>query len=189
MDLLCEAFGAPVPSPAGGSAAAAVAAIAASLIVMVGRGSPEWSEGAEAAAEAAVLRDRLLILGGEDVEAVAAVLAASRAARQSELGAVGPGLDEALLRASQVPLEIAERAADVAALASSAARDGKRPMRADADAARMLAAAATQVASSIVSGNLAALPPGYPHEERGQLLEAARLVAERACTFGQFDRG
>ena len=189
MDLLCEAFEAPVPSPAGGSAAAAVAAIAASLVVMVGRGSPDWSEGAEAASAAVALRDRLLVLGGEDVEAVAAVLTASRATRQSEPGGGRPGLDKALLRASLVPLEIAERAAAVTALAARAAQEGKRPMRADAAAARVLAAAATQVASSIVSGNLAAVPPGHPHEEIPQLLEAARLAAERANTSGRFERG
>ena len=189
MDLLCEAFEAPVPSPAGGSAAAAVAAIAASLVVMVGRGSPDWSEGAEAASAAVALRDRLLVLGGEDVEAVAAVLTASRAASRSTVGDRPSDLDRALLRASQVPLEIAERAAAVAVLAARVAQEGKRPMRADADAARVLAAAATQVASSIVSGNLAAVSPGHPHEEIPQLLEAARLAAERASTSGRFERG
>ena len=69
------------------------------------------------------------------------------------------------------------------------AQEGKRPMRPDAAAARVLAAAATQVASSIVSGNLAAVSPGHPHEEIPQLLEAARLAAERASTSGQFERG
>jgi formiminotetrahydrofolate cyclodeaminase len=180
MERLCEEFEAPVPSPAGGSAAAAVAAIAASLVVMVGRGSPDWSEGIDAAAAAAVLRDRLLALGGEDVEAVAAVVAASRTSPQSGLGDGQPDLFRALLRASQVPLEIAERAADVAALAASAAHEGKRPMRADADAAAVLAAAAAKVASSIVSGNLSALPPDHLQEQISRLREAARLVSVRA---------
>ena len=189
MERLCEQFEAPVPSPAGGSAAAAVAAIAASLVVMVGRGSPDWSEGADAAGAAGVLRDRLLVLGGEDVEAVAAVLTASRAASRSTVGDRPTDLDRALLRASQVPLEIAERAADVAVLAARAAQEGKRPMRADAAAATILAVAATQVASSIVSRNLTALPPGHPHAEIPQLLEAARLAAERASAFGQGVRG
>jgi formiminotetrahydrofolate cyclodeaminase len=180
MYRLCAEFEAPVPSPAGGSAAAAVAAIAASLVVMVGRGSPDWSAGAEAAASADVLRDRLLALGGEDVEAVAAVVAASRDSPQPALHDDESELVRALLRASQVPLEIAEGAADVAALAAAAAHEGKRPMRADADAAAVLAAAATQVAASIVSGNLSALPPGHAQEEIPRLLEAARLAAERA---------
>lgn len=179
MHRLCEEFEAPVPSPAGGSAAAAVAAIAASLVVMVGRGSPDWAAGADVAASAAVLRDRLLALGGEDVEAVAALLAASRASPHSVPGDGESELVRALLRASQVPLEIAESAADVAVLAAAAAHEGKPPMRADAEAAAVLAAAATQVAASIVSGNVSAFPPGSAREEMPRLLEAARLAAER----------
>jgi formiminotetrahydrofolate cyclodeaminase len=177
LERLCEEFEAPVPSPSGGSAAAAVAAIAASLVVMVGRGSPEWSDGPDAAVAAAALRDRLLALAGEDVEAVAVVLAASRIPSGSGSGDGQSELVRALVHASQVPLEIAERAADVAALAGSAAQEGKRPMRADAAAAAALAVAATQVALSIVGGNLTA--PGLPLQEMERLSEAARLASER----------
>jgi formiminotetrahydrofolate cyclodeaminase len=180
MGGLCGEFEAPVPSPAGGSAAAAVAAIAASLVVMVGRGSPAWSAGADAAISAVACRDRLLVLGGEDIEAVAAVLVASRAASASGSGGGQSELGSALLWASRVPLEIAELAADVAALAASAAQEGKRPMRADAEAASFLAAAAAQVAALIVSWNLSA--PGFPLEEGDRLREAARLASERAGT-------
>lgn len=180
MERLCEQFESPVPSPAGGSAAAAVAAIAASLVVMVGRGSPEWSEGNDAAASAAALRDRLLVLGGEDVEAVAAVLAASRSPSHSGLGDGQSDLVRALLCALQVPVEIAERAADVAELAAGAVQEGKRPMRADAAAAATLSAAAARVASSIASGNLAALPPDCFPEEIARVREAVRMASERA---------
>jgi formiminotetrahydrofolate cyclodeaminase len=183
MHRLCQEFEAPVPSPAGGSAAAAVAAIAASLVVMVGRGSPDWPAGVDAATSAAALRDRLLALGGEDVEAVAALLAAARASPHSAPGDEASELGRALLRASQVPLEIAEAAADVAELAAAAAHDGERPMRADAEAAAVLAASATQVAASIVRGNVSAFPPGSSsvREQIPPLLEAARLAAERAA--------
>lgn len=180
MDRLCEEFEAPVPSLAGGSAAAAAAAIAASLVVMVGRGSPDWSEGAAAAASAAALRDRLLALGGEDVEAVAALLVAFRSRSHPGPGDGEQALVRALVRASEVPLEIAKRAADVAELAACAGQKGKRPMRADAHAAATLAAAAAQIASSIVTGNLAVLPPDHPGEETARLREAARLVSTRA---------
>ena len=174
MDRLCEAFEAPVPSPAGGSAAAAVGAIAASLVAMVGRDSPGWPAGADATVAAVGLRDRLLALGGEDVEAVAAVLSAQRA-----LAADGETqFGEAMVWASRVPLEIAECAAEVSVLAVDAAREGKRPMRADAEAAVFLARTATQVAVTIVAGNLGA--PGMPAETAGRLGELALLASERA---------
>lgn len=180
MGQLCEEFAAPIPSPAGGSAAAAVAAIAASLVMMVGRGSPGWDQGVEVAASAAVLRDRLLVLGREDVEAVAALLAGLRLERRSGAGG-GPGVVGALLRASNVPLEIGECATAVVALARSAAENGKRPMRADAAAAAALAASAAQVAASIVDANLAAFPSGQALEEVAALREGVRRVSERVA--------
>lgn len=182
MDRLCEEFEAPVPSPAGGSAAAAAAAIAASLVVMVGRGSPDWPEGSSAAASAAALRDRLVTLGHEDVEAIADLIAALGARSHPEPGAEQVDLDRAQLRASRVPLEIAQLAADVAELAAEAGQKGKRPMHAEAGAAETLATAGAQIASSIVTGNLAALPPDYPGEEVARLREAAHQAAMRVGT-------
>ncbi len=173
---LLDALEAAAPSPAGGTAAAVVAAMAASLVVMVGRESPAWPDGAAAALGAATLRDRLLALGAEDVQAFAAVLTASRDARES---ASGP-LAEALVRASEVPLEIAERAADVAALAARAASDGKRPLRPDAEAAAILAEAATRTACLLVRVNVAALPAGGNEARTAQLVEAAQAAQDRA---------
>ncbi|MCY7302051.1 MAG: cyclodeaminase/cyclohydrolase family protein [Thermoleophilia bacterium] len=191
MDHLCDAFAAPVPTPAGGSAAAAVAAIAASLVMMVGRGSPDWGEGNEAESAAAVLRERLLVLGGEDVDAVEAMLAAFRLRAQPGAGG-GADVVGAVLRAAEVPLEIARCAAGVAALARDAAENGKRPMRADAEAAATLAASAAQVAASIVDVNLRGLPAGWADEESAAFREAARIAlvsadrgssdSEVACT-------
>jgi len=181
MTQLCVEFEAPLPSLASGSAAAAVAAIAASLVVMVGRASPKWAQGFDAAASASALRDRLLVLGAEDVEAVAAVLAASRLASQPNANDK-PGVAGALLHASYVPLEIGECAADVAALARRAAVNGKPPMRADANAAATLAVAAAHVAVSIVDANVASFPAGQTREELRALQKAARLLSERVAT-------
>jgi formiminotetrahydrofolate cyclodeaminase len=175
IDELCAALEAPLPSPAGGSAAAAVAAIAASLVAMVGRGSPGWPDGAAAAAAATGLRERLLALGGEDVEAVAGALAASRAAR-SETDRDSGELAQALTRATRVPLEIAGHAAEVAGLAARAVAEGKRPMRPDAEAAAALAETAGRVALAIVHTNLAA--PGLPGDETDRLREAAAETGE-----------
>jgi formiminotetrahydrofolate cyclodeaminase len=136
-------------------------------------------QGLEVAASASLLRDRLLVLGDEDIEAVAALLAALR--RPSPPAADDERVVDDVLRASKVPLEIGECAADVAALARSAAANGKRPMRADADAAATLALAAAQVAASIVDANLAAFPAGQAREELEAFREAARRVSERVA--------
>lgn len=177
IDKLCEEFEAPVPSLCGGSAAAVVAAIAASLVVMVGRNSSAWAEGGETAASADRHRERLVALADEDVEVVASVIAAVRDDRAGEGRA---DLVVALLRSSEVPLEIAERAAEVAVLARVAARAGKPPMRADAAAAATLAAAAAGVAVSIVAGNLTAPQLGDSKRDVARIREAASVALERA---------
>lgn len=174
---LLDGLEAAAPSPAGGTAAAVVAAMAASLVAMVGRESLEWPDGAAAALDAATLRDRLLALGAEDVQAFAAVLSAVRGPREPGSTA----LVEALVRASVVPLEISERAADVAELAARAARKGKRPLRPDAEAATILAEAATRAASLLVRVNIAALPGEGNEATASRLLEAAQAAQDRAA--------
>ena len=174
---LLTALEAAAPSPAGGTAAAVVAAMAASLVVMVGRTSPEWPDGTEIAIEAATLRDRLVALGAEDVRAFAAVLSAVRNPAESAAGA----LVEALVRASEVPLEIAQSAADVAQLAARAADEGKSQLRPDANAAAILAEAATRAAASLVRVNVAALPCDTDTVTTAELLAAARAAQDRAA--------
>ncbi len=110
------------------------------------------------------------------MEAVKAMLSARRTRSASDAGELQ--FAAAMSWAARVPLEIAECAAEVSVLAAGAAREGKRPMRADAEAAVLLARTATQVGVAIVAGNLA--NPGLPAEEVTRLGEAARLAAERA---------
>lgn len=169
VDELLRGLEAPVPSPAGGAAAAIVAAMAASLVVMAGRESPAWLDGRTVAADAGAHRDRLLALGAKDVKAVTAVLRSSDAA----------ALAEALIHAADVPLEIADRAADVAELAALAAIEGKPPLRADAKAAAILAEAATRAAALIVRVNAAALADGN-EVTRARLIAAADAAQTRA---------
>ena len=175
LDELFAGLEAAAPSPAGGTAAAVVAAMAASLVAMVGRESPAWPAGAETAAQAARLREQLVALGADDVRAFAAVLAASRA---GDSGA----LVEALVRASEVPLQIAERAADVVEIATRAATDGKRPLQPDADAAAILAEAATRAAALLVRVNVGALPAGRANEKAARLLAAAQAAEDRVAS-------
>jgi glutamate formiminotransferase/formiminotetrahydrofolate cyclodeaminase len=173
VSALLGGLEAAAPSPAGGTAAAVVAAMAASLVVMAGRQSPGWPDGAAVAADAERLRDRLLALGAEDVQAFAAVLAAFRS---SDAGASS----KALVHAAEVPLEIAECAADVAELAVRAAADGKRPLRPDAEAAAILAEAAARAAALVVRVNATALPADGDQTTKTRLLEAALAARARA---------
>ena len=67
-------------------------------------------------------------------------------------------LGKALREAARVPLQIAETAADVAALAALAAREGADAVRGDAWAAALLAEAAATAATGLVHVNLATRP-------------------------------
>jgi len=167
VDRFLDELEAPAPSPCGGTAAAMAGAMAASLVTMVARGSGAWAEGPGIASQARSLRARLTALGDEDAAAFADVLATMR----DHLGSPEQrdfALGSALLRAAEVPLRIAEAAADVTELAALAA----------------LAEAATRAATHLVDVNLATVP-GDRHSERAASLAAAAATARaRALEVG-----
>jgi formiminotetrahydrofolate cyclodeaminase len=84
-----------------------------------------------------------------------------------------------LVRAAEIPLEIASAGADAAALARSIAEQGDEKVRGDAVAAALLASAAARAAANLVSINLAA---GVEHE----LVARAKEVAEDAADAARF---
>ena len=140
------------PGPAGGSAAALATTMAAGLVRLVARVSYDWEEAPGIAAQAAALGDRALALADEDHVAYAHAVEQLRAPdRDATLG-------RALRRAAEVPLQISETAADVAALAALAARDGAETVRGDAWAAATLAEAASDAAARLVHVNLSTRP-------------------------------
>lgn len=147
-DVLAEAG----PGPAGGSAAALATTMASGLVRLVARVSHDWDEGPGIAAQAAALGDRSLVLADEDHIAYAHALEQLRSPERDA------ALGMALRRAAEVPLRIAEAAADVAALAALAARDGDDSVRGDAWAAATLAEAASTAAALLVHVNLATRP-------------------------------
>jgi formiminotetrahydrofolate cyclodeaminase len=181
LDRFLDELEAPAPSPCGGTAAAAAAAMAAALVTMVARGSSGWTDGAGVASQARALRSRLTALGDDDAAAFAQVMATMRETsgtpeqRDFTLGT-------ALLHAAEVPLRIAEAAADVAELAAISAAEGSAHLRPDATAAAALAEAATRAAAHLVGVNLATVP-GDRHSERAGLLAAAAGAA-RARALG-----
>ncbi len=166
---------APAPSPAGGTAAALTAAAAASLVIMVARGSPSWLEGAHTAAAAEHVREQLLTLGNDDAAAINNMLGALRAPPDD------PDRGAALLQAARVPCEIAQQAADVAKLASSAAQNGKRVMAADASIALILAEAATRAAALIVTTNTTHFRNDIDPTDTQRLSEMARRAETTAA--------
>jgi formiminotetrahydrofolate cyclodeaminase len=143
------------PSPAGGPAAAVAGAMAASLVTMTARLSEDWHEAGGVLAQALALGDRLGGLAETDADVYTEALITLD--HRDEI----PGdrrdhvLGEALARAAQTPLEIAEAAADVAVLAAETVERVDARLRADAEIAVALAAAAAEAAARLVEVNLA----------------------------------
>jgi formiminotetrahydrofolate cyclodeaminase len=179
LGLFLDELEAPAPSACGGTAAAVAGAMAASLVTMVARGSRDWDDGSGIASQARSLRARLVALGDEDAAAFAEVLATLRehsgSPEQRDFA-----LGNALLRAAEVPLRIAEAAADVTELAALAAAEGAPQLQADASAAAALAEAATRAATHLVDVNLATVSGDRHSERAGELAAAAATARARA---------
>jgi formiminotetrahydrofolate cyclodeaminase len=163
-----NALAARTPAPGGGAAAAAGCALGAALAEMAARFAGRDDD----AARAARLRAEALRLGEADLTAYGPVLEAQRLA---------PGDPERPARlasareaAAEVPLAIAEAAAQVAELARSLACDGRPGLIGDALAGADLAAGAARAAARLVENNLAETP-GHP------LLEQAHAASARAA--------
>lgn len=149
------------PELLGGSAAAQVAAIAASVLATAAdRSRQRWEEAGAARAQAQALHRRALELAARDERAYAA---ARSALTEQQLTSEEPGrhqrardrrLGVALEEAAMPPLELAAGAADIAELAGVIARSGSYEVRADAVIAAELAAAAASAAARLVQINL-----------------------------------
>lgn len=181
LDAFLDELEAPAPSPCGGTAAAASAAMAAALVAMVARGSSDWHDAAGIAAQAKVLRTRLTALGADDAAVFEKVLATARD-RSGTRAQRDFALGGALLKAAEVPLQIAEASADVAELAALAAAEGKAQLRPDAAAAVALAEAAVRAAAHLVEINLATVTGDRNAEAAARLSAAA--AAARARVLG-----
>jgi formiminotetrahydrofolate cyclodeaminase len=155
------------PAPGGGAGAAAGCGLGAALAEMAAR----FAGRDEEAARAAALRAEALRLGEADLSAYAPVLEALR------LPADDPRREErvaaAKSAAAEVPLAIAEAAAEVAELARGLARAGKRSVVGDALAGADIAAGACRAAARLVAINLA----GARADPR---VARARAAVERA---------
>jgi formiminotetrahydrofolate cyclodeaminase len=184
FEELLDTIAAETPAPGGGSVAAFVTEMAASLAAMAARFAHDWDGAAGAVAQAETLRHRAAPLAAEDAVAYENVLTAMRMPKDLESEVRNNTLiGETLSRAADIPLLIAETANDVAELACEIAVKGNPNLRGDAAAASILASSAVQVAANLVEINLSTVE-GEERVERARTLvrnserAAARAVGE-----------
>src|SRR5262249_51973898 len=168
-DLLDEA-GTDSPLPGSGAVAALTAAMAAGLLEMAARRSAaSWPESATIIEAAAQLRERASQLAPANARAYQAARKGLAEARERGPLADSESLGSAMLRAADVPLLIAEAAAEVARLADAALDRVDPDVRADVVGAAALSAAAARTAAHLVEVNLVA-------GEEDEIAARARVV-------------
>lgn len=139
-------------APGGGAGAAWGCALGAALAAMAAR----YAGRDEDAAHADAIGERALALGEADKHSWTPVLEAQR--RPSDDAGRDAAIAVALGAAAEVPLQIAEAAAEVAILARTLAAAGKPALRGDALAGADLAAGACRAAARLVEIDLEGAP-------------------------------
>ncbi len=179
LDAWLDELAGGAPVPGGGSAAALAGSLAGALVAMVARltlGRKAYAAVQDRAAailrEADALRADLRRLVDEDAAAYSHVSAAYKLAKDDPHRA--RAVDEALVGAAQAPIEVARRAARLAALAREIGTIGNKNARSDAKVAEGLAQAALAGAVENVRVNVASL--SNPALGKNVLDEAGRLA-------------
>jgi formiminotetrahydrofolate cyclodeaminase len=176
-----------LPPPSGGSVAAAAGALSAALTQMVAgltAGRPKYAHVAaemqEAARRAAVLGSELSALVRLDATAVEAVTAAYKLPKgtEKEASTRAAAIQRAILRATEVPLEIATSAAAVADLAAGVAERGNKNAVADAAVAVLLAECVCRATALTARVNAVAL---HDTQNRLRLTNEAAALCEAAA--------
>jgi methenyltetrahydrofolate cyclohydrolase len=185
FEELLDTIAAETPAPGGGSVAAFVTEMAASLAAMAARFAHDWSGAAGAVAQAETLRHRAAPLAAEDAVAYENVLTAMRMPKNLESEVRNTLIGETLSRAADIPLLIAETANDVAELASEIAVQGNQNLRGDAAAASLLASSAVHVAANLVEINLSTVEGEGRIERARALVRSSELAAARAVGDGE----
>lgn len=162
VEPFVEQLAAPTAVPGGGSASAAAGAMAAALghmVASISRGKKNYlqyeSELGTAIARLAQLREELKAAIDADAASYAAVVKAYKAARDSSNG--DAGILEALKGATNVPLQVAERSREVAAILESLKAITDPKMASDLKVGLALAQAAVEGALANVEINLESL--------------------------------
>jgi len=183
----------PAPTPGGGSAAAIMGAMSAALVSMVcnltiGKKDYEGVEGTmrQSLDEAEALRRRLTGMIAEDVQAFDALMAAYKLPRTSEQdrSTRAQAIQQALKRATDVPLACAQACAEVIELAQRIASSGNRSVISDAGVASVAGYAALRSAALNVWINVPSIKdPEFVRSRRArldQLLAQCAAASEQA---------
>jgi formiminotetrahydrofolate cyclodeaminase len=177
----CDTISAETSAPGGGSVAAVVGALGASLAAMAARFSKEqWEDAAGAVAQAEALKARLLPLADEDARAYENVLLALRMPKEVDEEVRDAAIGDALSRAADVPMAIAEAAVDVATLGCELAQRGNPNLHGDAAAAVFLAEAAVRTSANLVEINLTTREGDERLDRARDLVEHVRRISRRA---------
>lgn len=180
-----DAVAAPTATPAGGSVAALVSALAASLVAMVAGLTTRREKYAAVHAHARgtleraeALRSELLELAQQDAVTVAEYLDALSLPQATEFERTAREAAKrvTLLEAARVQLELLHQAAEVADLAESMVGSGIATAIGDAATASFLAAATSRSAWWSIRSNLKAM--GRPEDAR-VWMETAQATVER----------
>jgi len=139
--------------------AAVTAALAAGLVAMAGPENPD---------DVDALARRAAALADEDAAAYSEVVQARR---------TGAPVADALTRATEVPLEIAATATEIARCAAETFRTGRHSVRGDVRTALLLAEAATCSAAALVEINVEAGGGTRDHVDRARAHIAAAQEA------------
>jgi methenyltetrahydrofolate cyclohydrolase len=174
------------PAPGGGSAAALVVAMSAGLVAMVARASKgHWDEAGGVVGQAEAFRARVAPLAQADADAYEEALNALRKREQLEERYRDQQLRQALERAAEIPLKIAEAGCDLASLAALLVERGNPEVRADAAVAAVLAEGGTRAAAKLVLVNLAAAGNDDRVRQAQALVEQASEAAHRALAAAE----
>ncbi len=162
VEPFVEQLAAPTATPGGGSAAAASGAMAAGLATMVAsmsRGKKAYlqyeRELSEAIARLSQLREELKTAIDADAESFNVVMKAYKQAKEAADG--DKGIESALKQATSVPLGVAEKAREVAAIAEKLGAISNPNMKSDLTTAKALARAAIEGALANVEINLVSI--------------------------------
>lgn len=169
------------PMPGSGFVAGFGVAMAAGLVSMAARLSRgHWAEASAVAAQAESLRGRAGLFAERNSRVYEHALATLRG--NGEVGRVSRDeqIASALDEAAWVPLQIAEVAADVTALAASVAERGEASVRADAVAAALLAHASARAAATLVEVNLGTTPTDERLVRARDVAGTAGMALDRA---------
>jgi formiminotetrahydrofolate cyclodeaminase len=170
-------------APGAGAAAATTVALAAGLAAMsAGLSGRQIAEAGELASRAKVLQERVKPLGQRDAAAYGDVLRAQ--GRPKDDPERTAAVREALSRAADVPLEIAEIGIEVLDLAAGVVRRGNPNLRGDALTGCLLAHAGVRAAAVLVELNLDDVDD--PRLARtGELVRAAQAAVPAAASSSQ----